>query len=140
LAYQKNDVWIRGLDITGSVTYANAKTLENAANRTFEGKVYPGVPDWRATLVTTYHPSDRSSVSLGVRYMGRQAYLPDNTDVNQDVYGANSRFLVADIRGTYKLDKNLKAAFGIDNLNNQKYYLYHPMPQRTAHAEVKYEF
>lgn len=140
LAYQKTDVGIRGLDVTGSVTYAKARTLENSANRAYEGKVYPGVPDWRATLVTTYRPDDRVSYALGVRYAGYQAYLPDNTDINQNLYGANSRFLVADVRATYKLDKQLRAAVGIDNLNNEHYYLYHPMPQRTIHAEIKYDF
>lgn len=139
LAYQQTDVGIRGLDMTGSVTYANARTLENAANRTYEGRVFPGVPNWRATLVATYHASDRMSYALGVRYSGYQAYSPDNSDSNQNVYGANSKFLVADLRATYKLDKNLKAAVGIDNLNNERYFLYHPMPQRTLHAEIKYD-
>lgn len=140
LAYQRTDVGIRGLDMTGSVTYAKAQTLENAANRSYEGKVYPGVPDWRATLVTTYRPDDRASYSVGIRYAGYQANAADNSDINQSVYGANSAFLVADVRATYKIDKNLKAALGIDNLNNERYYLYHPMPQRTIHAEVKYDF
>ncbi|HEX8963216.1 MAG TPA: TonB-dependent receptor [Rhodocyclaceae bacterium] len=140
LAWQKSDAGIRGLDLNGSVTYARARTLENAANRSYEGKVFPGVPDWRATLVATYHPDDRASYSVGLRYSGYQAYRLDNADTNQDVFGANSRFLVADARATYQLEKHLKAAVGIDNLNNDHYYLYHPMPQRTAHAELKYDF
>ncbi|MDD5249280.1 MAG: TonB-dependent receptor, partial [Rhodocyclaceae bacterium] len=140
MAWQKTDAGIEGLDLTGSVTYARARILENAANRAYEGKVFPGVPDWRATLVATYHADDRAAYSLGVRYSGYQAYLPDNSDSNQDVYGANSRFLVADVRATYPLEKHLKGAVGIDNLNNERYYLYHPMPQRTLHAELKYEF
>jgi len=140
VAYQQNDVGMRGLDLTGSLTYARSRTLENAANRAYEGKVYPGVPDWRATLVATYHQGDRTTYSLAARYSGYQANTLDNTDINQTVYGANSRFFVVDARVTHKLDKNFKAAFGIDNLNNEKYYAYHPMPQRTLFAELKYDF
>jgi iron complex outermembrane receptor protein len=31
-------------------------------------------------------------------------------------------------------------ALGIDNLNNEKYFLYHPFPQRTWVADVKFTF
>lgn len=139
-AYQQKDVGVRGFDLTGSLTYANARTLENAANRSYEGKVFPGVPDWRATVVGSYRPSDKVSYAVGARYSGYQAYAPDNSDINQGIYGANSRFLVVDARVTYKLEKNMSAAIGIDNLTNQAYYAYHPMPQRTVHAELKYTF
>ncbi|NTV10971.1 MAG: TonB-dependent receptor [Zoogloea sp.] len=139
-AYQQNDAWIRGLDLTGSLTYAHARTLRNAANPSYEGKVFPGVPNWRATVVATYHPDDRMSYSVAARYSGYQAYQLNNSDINQDMYGANGGFLVADARLTYKLDKSLKAAIGVDNLNNAHYYAYHPMPQRTIHAELKYDY
>ncbi|MGL4410276.1 MAG: TonB-dependent receptor [Zoogloea sp.] len=140
LAYQQTDVGLRGLDLTGSVTYANARTLKNSANPAYEGKVYPGVPDWRGTLVATWHASDRLTWSVGARYSGYQAYTADNSDVNQNLYGANSRFFVMDTRITYKLDEHTKAALGIDNLNDERYYAYHPMPRRTLHAELKYDF
>ena len=39
-----------------------------------------------------------------------------------------------------ELDKQWRAALGVDNLNNRQYFLYHPFPQRTAFAELKYDF
>ena len=32
------------------------------------------------------------------------------------------------------------AAFGVDNLNNQKYFLFHPFPQRTVSVDLKYSY
>lgn len=139
LAYQQAGV-LPGLDLTGSLTYAHATTLADAVTPAAVGKVYPGIPNWRATLVGTFHPSERSTVSLAGRYAGRQYNSLDNSDVNPDTYGANSRFLVIDARATWKFSDSVKGAFGIDNLFNRKYYAYHPMPNRTLHAEVGVDF
>jgi iron complex outermembrane receptor protein len=140
LAYQQADVGVRGFDLTGSLTYAHAVTLADAAMPAAEGKVYPGVPNWRATLVGTYRPNERSSVSLAGRYAGRQYNSLDNSDVNPNTYGSNSEFLVVDTRVTWKFSDTIKGAFGIDNLFNRKYYAFHPMPNRTLHAEVGVDF
>jgi iron complex outermembrane receptor protein len=139
LAYQQAGV-LPGLDLTGSLTYAHATTLADAVTPAAVGKVYPGIPNWRATLVSTFHPSARSTVSLAGRYAGRQYNSLDNSDVNPDTYGANSRFLVIDARTTWQVTDHVKGAFGIDNLFNRKYYAYHPMPNRTLHAEVGVDF
>ena len=44
-----------------------------------------------------------------------------------------------DARVHLQLDKHWGAALGVDNLNNRKYYLFHPFPQRTFYAELKYD-
>jgi iron complex outermembrane receptor protein len=41
---------------------------------------------------------------------------------------------------SYKFDKQLSGAIGVDNLNNRKYFLFHPFPQRTVVAEMKANF
>jgi iron complex outermembrane receptor protein len=47
---------------------------------------------------------------------------------------------VFDIKARYKVDKNLTASLGIDNLTNRNYFLYHPFPQRTFIGNLKYNF
>ncbi len=32
-----------------------------------------------------------------------------------------------------------QAGLGIDNLGNEKYWAFHPYPQRTFHAELKFD-
>jgi len=42
-----------------------------------------------------------------------------------------------DVRARYQIDKHHSLAFGVDNLNNDKYWNFHPYPQRTFVAELK---
>jgi len=39
----------------------------------------------------------------------------------------------------YRFDRNWCASVGIDNLNNKKYWAFHPYPQRTFLAELAYD-
>ena len=45
----------------------------------------------------------------------------------------------ADVRVRYRFNKQWSLAAGIDNLNNATYRAFHPYPQRTAFAEVKFD-
>ncbi|HEV7855448.1 MAG TPA: TonB-dependent receptor, partial [Herminiimonas sp.] len=139
IAYQANDVAIRGLDLSGSITFADSKTVKNDANPASVGKWQPRVPRWRASAVATYRPDDRWSYTVGARYSGRQYGQLDNSDVNGDAYMGVSQFFVIDTRIQYRIAKQWTASLGIDNLNNQKYWNFHPYPQRTVLAELKFD-
>ena len=141
LAAKASDVGLRGLDLSGSLTWAHSRVLANSKNPTSEGNAYPGIPTWRATLLATWRQNEALSYSLGARYSGKQAYDINNTatyDASQ--YGVNSRYLLVDARVQYKLNKQFTVSAGVDNLNNDKSFAYHPMPQRTWHAEVKFDY
>jgi len=43
-----------------------------------------------------------------------------------------------DARAQVKVDDNWTLSAGVDNLNNDKYFLFHPFPQRTFVMEVNY--
>lgn len=139
-ALQLSDLWIRGFDLSGSVTYTNSKTLQDTRHPAYVGMVQPRIPDWRATLVGTYHASDRLSYSLAARYSGRQYNNLDNSDINPDTYGGTSSFLVADAKIVYKVAKQWSAALGVDNIGNYKAYIAHPYPQRTVFANLKFDY
>lgn len=146
LVAQKDDVFIRGLELSGSLTYVDARIVANGGyvastpGATSVGKRTPYVPDWRATLVATYRPNDQWSYTLAGRYSGRMYATVDGTDINPHTYMGFERFFVADVRIHHKIARQWSASFGVDNLNNRKYYLYHPFPQRTAFAELKFDF
>ncbi|MDE1170682.1 MAG: TonB-dependent receptor [Verrucomicrobium sp.] len=144
LAVQKDNV-VKGVDVFGSVTYVDSEILSDpsfasSTGTTAAGKRVPYVPDWRATVGVTYHPVKRLALTSALRYSGRQYSTLDNTDNTENVFGAFDSFFVVDVRAEYKITDQLSAAFGIDNLNNDKYYLYHPFPQRTYSAQVKLAF
>jgi iron complex outermembrane recepter protein len=90
-------------------------------------------------LLATYKPDDKWSYSVGTRYSGRQYSQLDNSDTNENAYQSVSSYFVADIRASYRFSKQWSASLGIDNLNNAKYWAFHPYPQRTVHAELKFD-
>ena len=145
-AYGGTDVLgslMKGLDVNASVTYADSVIKENAGFVTTPGdtvgKWQPNVPRWRATVLATYRIDAQWTTSLGARYSGKQYRMLDNSDVNGFTYQGVSRYFTVDLRVRYKLNKQWTAAFGIDNLNNYKYWNFHPYPQRSYSAELKFD-
>ena len=142
VAYSGNDVLKKGLDINGSLTYADSRIKENdgfvvVAGDTI-GKYQPRVPVWRATALVSYRFDPAWTASLGARYSGRQFSTLNNSDVNGFAYTGASKYFTADVRVRYQVSKQWSAAVGIDNLNNYQYWNFHPYPQRTYLAELKY--
>lgn len=129
---------VHGLELQSSLTYADSIVTANAANPASVGKRQPRVPLWRASLLLSYAPSDTWSASLGLRHSGRQFGQLDNSDTNEMAFTGFSRYTVADVRLQARLGKQWSAAVGIDNLGNRSYWAFHPYPQRTLHAELKW--
>ncbi len=146
LVGERKNVLLPGLEVSGSLTHVDARILTNdsyaptLAGATSVGKRTPYVPAWRATAVATYKPSPRWTYTLAGRYSTRLYATVDNTDVNPATYQGFEGFFVADARVRAQIDRNWSAAFGIDNLNDRRYFLFHPFPGRTFLAELKYAY
>jgi iron complex outermembrane recepter protein len=143
LAASGADVWRKGLDLAASITYADSRVRENAGFAVVPGdtigKWQPNVPRWRATALAIYRFAPAWSASLGARYSGRQYRTLDNSDVNGFTYQGASKYFTTDLRVRWQLARQWTAAFGIDNLNNYKYWNFHPYPQRSYSAELKFD-
>jgi iron complex outermembrane receptor protein len=140
LAYQASAVFVEGLDVASSVTYADSKIVDNRNFPASVGKWQPRVPDWRANLLVSYSLRERWMLTLGSRYSGKQYNTLDNSDPNGFAYTGVSPFLVTDARVRYRINELCTASLGIDNLTNEKYWNFHPYPQRTAMGEVAFTF
>jgi iron complex outermembrane receptor protein len=137
------DWLVLGLDLSGSLTYTDSIIKENAgfvavAGDTL-GKRQPNIPRWRATAVATYRISPAWTGTLAARYSGAQFRTLNNADINGLTYMGVSKFFTVDVRARYKVDAQTTLAIGVDNLNNDRYWNFHPYPQRTLHAEIKYD-
>ena len=142
LVAERSDVGIRGLDLSGSVTFVDSTILADddfvsASGSTAVGKHAPNVPRWRATAVATYRPNAAWTFTLAGRYSGKQYSTLDNTDNTPHVFGAFDTFTVFDARARWQITPALAGALGIDNLTNTKYFLFHPFPQRTVVASLE---
>ena len=143
LALTSEDWLMRGLDLQASLTYTDSKIK---ANRGFVsapgdtlGRWQINIPRWRATAMASYRFDDQWTGTIGARYSGRQYRTLNNADVNGMTYMGVSQFFVVDLRVHHRLSKQWSAAFGIDNVANRKYWNFHPYPQRSYSAELKYD-
>ncbi|SEA17489.1 TonB-dependent receptor [Paraburkholderia sartisoli] len=136
-SYQGQDVFVHGLDLLASVAWTQSKIIENAQNPASVGKYFYRIPLWRATVATTYHIDERSAVTLAARYSGRQYNTLTNTDTNPDVFGGTSSYIVADAKFTFRPTKLSEIGIGVDNLFDERYFVYHPYPGRTFYVEAK---
>lgn len=135
-----SDLWVKGFDLSGSVTLSRSRILENTNNPTLVGKDWVRVPRVRANLLGTWRASERLSASLGVRHSGRMYGSLDNSDVVGNTFGGISSYTVWDAKARYRLGKNVEASLGIDNLTDKRYYVYHPYPGRTFVGELHASF
>lgn len=147
LSLEQRNILVRGLDFAGSVTYLDAKTLaiSGAASATAPagsaiGKQLPNIPEWRATFQVTYRPDQRWTFSAAGRYSDKMYTTLDNSDVNFNTYQGFACWFVADVRAHCRFDQHWSGGVGLDNVLNRKYFLFHPFPQRTVVADLKYEF
>ena len=139
VALQANDVGLKGLDLNASVTYADSIIARNDKFPASVGQWQPRVPQWRATALLSYAPDDQWSGSFGARYSGRQYGQLDNSDSNGFAYTGFSRYVITDVRLRYRANRQWIASVGIDNLGNSTYWAFHPYPQRTFLAELRYD-
>jgi iron complex outermembrane receptor protein len=131
------DAFIPGLELMGSLTAADGRIKRDSAFAAAANKFIPGVPKLKGNILATYRV-DRWSFSLGARYSDRSFGTIDNSDPVSQTYQGFAGYWVADARVRYKLDQNWNLSVGVDNLGNDKYFLYHPFPQRTFVMEVHY--
>jgi iron complex outermembrane receptor protein len=143
LAFNADDLFVRGLELQSSLTYAESEILENAGFVMLPGdtigKQQPRVPKWRATMAASYAITPNLSASYGLRYSGPQFGTLNNSDPNGFTYQGFSKFFTTDLRVQWRASKQWTLAAGIDNLNNYQYWSFHPYPQRSYHAELKFD-
>lgn len=140
-ALDAQDVGLAGLELSGSITYAESEVQEDDQAPAAEGKDFPRIPRWRSRVSAIYHQNPQLTYALGYRYSSGAYSTLLNTDTDHDTYGGISHYSVFDVKASYKIDAHLTASAGIDNLGNEKYFVSpHPYQQRTAFLGLNYDY
>lgn len=139
LAVEQNDILPR-FDVSASATYTDSETRKDVAFPAAVGKLLPSVPRWKASVVLTYRPDDAVSLTVAARYASRNYATLDNSDIIGNTYQGFYKYFVMDARAQFKVSDRLSLGLGVDNLNNDKYFLFHPFPQRSFTADVKFRY
>jgi iron complex outermembrane recepter protein len=123
-------------DLTGSVTLADPKIVSDPVLPAAEGKMIPQVPRRKATVVATWRPTDRLSLTGAARYSSRMFGTIDNSDRVGHTYQGFEGYFVGDLRAAYTIDPHWSIAAGVENVTDKRYFLFHPFPSRTFTAEL----
>jgi iron complex outermembrane receptor protein len=135
LIAEARDVGVRGLDLDANVAWIDSETVRNDAAPAAEGVQFPRIPRWRLNANIRYQVAPRVLASLGMRYATRP-----NTDLfgtqRGDTFGYASELFALDAKVNWKMTDNLRLSVGVDNITNDRAWVYHPYPQRSFLVEA----
>ncbi len=135
LIAETRDWPIKGMNIDANAAYINSKTVRNAALPISEGVSFPRIPHWRINGNIRYGVNDAVQVAVGVRYASRPNTNLEGTQ-RGDTFGYTSELFALDARVNWDLPAGFRVSAGVDNLTNNRAWVFHPYPQRTFLVEA----
>jgi len=133
------DFIIPNLDIRFNAVYTDSEIVKNEPNPSIEGNVYPRMPEWRGNLLATYNINQNWDAGLNLQYASDSFGRTDNTDRQDNVYGAQDAYTRLGLKSTYRLNNGLSFGLGIDNLTDEIAYVAHPWPGRSIYLNMSYD-
>lgn len=125
-------------DLDANLTLMRSEIEKNDNNPGTEGKNWPNLPRVRANLVANWRFLPAWNANLAVLRTGKRYNQLDNSDEGGcRFFGCVSSFTTVDARVGYRFLERYELGIGITNLTDEKYYEFHPYPQRTVVAEIK---
>ncbi|HEX5008004.1 MAG TPA: TonB-dependent receptor [Hyphomonadaceae bacterium] len=135
--FESSDWLLDGLDMELNVAFIDSEILSNPALPASEGKQFPRIPYWRANGSIRYAITDRLKANVGFRINTETSNNLEHTQIG-DTFGYASEQFVIDTRLSWMATDHAEVSFGIDNINNDKSWAFHPFPQRTFVIEARW--
>jgi iron complex outermembrane receptor protein len=140
LAFDRDHFLVPKLQLSGSLTLTDPKVIHDPIFPAAIGKDIPQVPRRRATLVATWHEGEGAALTLAARYASRSFATIDNSDVVAHAWQGFEGYFVVDARASFRVGPHWRAAVGVENVGDRRYFLFHPFPGRTFTAELAWKF
>jgi len=134
------DMFVPNLDVRFNAVYTDSEIVKNDPNPSLEGNVYPRMPEWRVNLLATYHINNSWDIGANYQYADDSFGRIDNTDMEDNVYGAQDSYSRIGIKSTYRFNNGLSLGFGMDNISDEVAYVAHPWPARSLYLNMAYDF
>ncbi|KPH57542.1 TonB-dependent receptor [Novosphingobium sp. ST904] len=135
LIAEARDVLLPGLDLDANAAWIDSVTLRNDSAPAAEGVQFPRIPRWRLNGNVRYRVIPPVMIAIGVRYASRP-----NTDLfglqRGDTYGYTSELFALDAKVNWDVTEQLRLSAGVDNITNDRAWVYHPYPQRSFLVEA----
>ena len=126
------------VNLSGWLTYVDSRITQDAAFPTAVGKQIPALPRLRGAVVATWRPTSAVTTTLAARYSDRSFGAIDNADTYANTYTGFGAFFVMDAKLRWRIGPNVELDAGVNNLTDRSYFLFHPFPQRTWVAGVRW--
>jgi len=124
-----------GLDVEANAAWIDSQTVRNDSAPAAEGVQFPRIPRWRLNGSLRYRIAAPVLLSVGIRYASRP-----NTDLfglqRGDTFGYTSELFALDLKVNWDVTERLRVSAGVDNLTNDRAWVYHPYPQRSFLLEA----
>jgi iron complex outermembrane receptor protein len=139
VAFDRRNI-LPGFDLSASATWVEPLIRADAAFPAAIGKDLPQVPRRRATIVATWRPAQPVSLTAALRHASRSYATIDNSDPVANTYQGFAGYTVVDLRATFAVTPHWQMAVGADNVGGARYFLFHPFPQRSFSAELRWRY
>lgn len=124
-------VLIDGLSIDANVSWIDAEITSNPLNPALVGNKFPRVPKWRANASIRYSPNDDWSFAANFRHQTTpDRNIENNSTSLCDTFWCATDFSFVDLKASRRFG-DFEFSAGVDNLLDEKAFIYHPYPGRT---------
>lgn len=121
----------RGLSLDANLGWIDTEITRNALNPALVGNAFPRVPAWRANASLRYSPTSRWMLAAGIRHQSTPHRNLENDATSRcGSFYCVSSFSFVDLKATLWAG-SFELSAGVDNLLNEKAFVYHPYPGRT---------
>jgi iron complex outermembrane recepter protein len=135
LIAETKDWPVQGMNIDANAAYINSKTIQNDAAPKSEGAQFPRIPKWRMNANLRYAFTKALNGAIGMRYASRP-----NTDLfglqRGNTFGYTSELFALDAKMNWDVNNKFRISAGVDNITNDRAWVFHPYPQRTFLIEA----
>ncbi len=135
-AEQKFDKWLR---LFANLTYNDIKVTENRSLPRTVGKKLTDVPEWMFNGGVDFKMGLFTASFIG-RHKSKIYLNNENRDTENNVYNSYDAHFVADTKISYKVTQWATAAFSINNIFDNQYYIGPKAPGRSWFGEVTMKF
>ena len=133
------NVLVPGLSLDANLSWTDVAVTRNPLNAALVGNRFPRVPQWRANASLRYSPSADWSLAVNLRHQSTPDRNIENTSTSRcDTFYCVSSFSFVDLKATKRIGA-FQLSAGIDNLLDEKAFVYHPYPGRTFVLGFKWD-
>lgn len=138
LVVAAEDIVVQGLALDANLSWIDAEIVRNPLNPALVGNQFPRVPKWRANASLRYAPGRNWDFAVNFRHQSTpDRNIENNATSKCATFFCVTAFSFVDLKASHQIGK-FRISAGIDNLFDEKAFVYHPYPGRSFLLSLKW--